>query len=100
LTLGLGAAEGGPEAYRLTIASTLDVRGPAAGVFYGTRTILQLLHQSWAIQGGTVEDWPAYPERGLMLDVGRKYCSLSFLRKQIRELSYLKLNYLHLHLSD
>jgi hexosaminidase len=100
ITLGIGLAEGGAEAYRLAVSSTLDVRGSEAGVFYGTRTILQLLHQSWAIRGGTAEDWPAYPERGLMLDVGRKYFSLSFLRKQIRELAYLKLNYLHLHLSD
>lgn len=100
IVLGIGPAHGGAEGYRLTVSSTLDVRGAEAGVFYGTRTISQLLHQGWAIPGGTVEDWPAYPERGLMLDAGRKYFSLSFLRKQIRELAYLKLNYLHLHLSD
>lgn len=100
ITLGLGPAESGPEGYQLTVSSTVDIRGPEAGVFYGTRTILQLLRQSWAIPGGTIEDWPTYPERGLMLDVGRRYFSLSLLREQIRELAYLKLNYLHLHLSD
>lgn len=100
ITLNLGPADGGPEGYRLTVSSTVDIQGPEVGVFYGTRTMLQLLHQSWAVRGGTAEDWPAYPERGLMLDVGRRYFPLSFLRKQIRELAYLKLNYLHLHLSD
>lgn len=68
--------------------------------FNGTRTILQLLTQSRTIPGGTATDWPAYLERGLMVDAGRKYFSLSFLRGQIRELAYLKLNHLHLHLSD
>jgi len=99
IALNLGAVNGA-EGYRLTIASTVDIRGAEAGVFYGTRTMLQLLRQSWRVAGGVAEDWPAYPERGLMLDAGRKYFSLSFLRKQIRELAYLKMNYLHLHLSD
>ena len=98
ITLGLGS--GRLEGYRLSIASTVDIRGPEAGVFSGTRTILQLLRQSWEIRGGSAEDWPTYPERGLMLDVGRRYFPICFLRKQIRELAYLKLNYLHLHLSD
>ncbi len=88
------------ESYRLTVGETLAVAGDEAGAFYGTRTILQFLRQSWTIPGGVVADWPAYPERGLMLDVGRKYLPISFLRMHIRELAYLKLNHLHLHLSD
>jgi hexosaminidase len=96
LRTGSSRAEG----YRLTVGETLVLRGGDAGVFYGTRTILQLLRRSWSVPAGLVEDWPAYPERGLMLDVGRKYLPMSFLRKHIRELAYLKLNHLHLHLSD
>lgn len=100
IELGIAPVDGGPEGYRLTVGPALVVRGGGTGVFYGTRTILQLLRQGWTIAGGTAEDWPAYPERGLLLDVGRKYFSLSFLRKHIRDMAYLKLNYLHLHLSD
>jgi hexosaminidase len=35
-----------------------------------------------------------------MVDLGRKFMSLTWLRAEIRELAYLKLNLLHLHLSD
>ncbi|WP_419995247.1 family 20 glycosylhydrolase [Streptomyces boninensis] len=91
----------GREAYRADIGSVLAIRAATDhGVFNGTRTVLQLIHQNPAIAAGTIVDWPAYPERGLMLDLGRKYLSTDFLRARIRELSYLKLNVLHLHLSD
>jgi hexosaminidase len=101
ITLRRGPAFGGAEGYVLTAASTLSVMATSdSGVFNGTRTILQLLHASRTVPAGTASDWPAYPERGLMLDAGRKYFSLSFLRDHIRDMSYLKLNYLHLHLSD
>jgi Glycosyl hydrolase family 20, catalytic domain/F5/8 type C domain len=36
----------------------------------------------------------------MMVDVGRKYFTVAWLREHIKELAYLKLNYLHLHLSD
>lgn len=49
---------------------------------------------------GTATDWPKYPERGLLVDLGRKYFSIDWIRDRIREMSYLKLNYFHLHLSD
>jgi hexosaminidase len=98
--LVLGTDGGSGEGYRLDVGSVTEIRGTAAGVFYGTRTLLQLLRQHWVIPAGRAEDRPAYPERGLMLDVGRKYLTMAFLRRQIRELGYLKLNHLHLHLSD
>jgi hexosaminidase len=91
----------GQEGYVLTVGDYITVAALTdAGVFYGTRSILQVLRQGFRIQGGIAQDWPDYPERGLMLDVGRKFFSLQFLRRHIKELAYLKLNYLHLHLSD
>ncbi len=35
-----------------------------------------------------------------MVDAGRKYFTPGWFRDRIRELAYLKMNYLHLHLSD
>jgi hexosaminidase len=35
-----------------------------------------------------------------MIDVGRKYFPLSYLRSQIRRMAWMKLNLLHLHLTD
>jgi len=100
LALGLTQAVG-REGYRMAVGGTVRISGRTdAGVFYGTRSLLQLLHQSRSIPAGTALDWPRYPERGLLLDLGRVPFKAAYLRHQVRELAYLKLNVLHLHLSD
>jgi hexosaminidase len=58
-----------------------------------------MLKQGPTIQAGTARDWPDFAERGLMLCM-ETYYSLPFLERHIKDLAYLKLNYLHLHLSD
>lgn len=89
------------QGYRLEIASAVTISAHTDdGVFYGTRTLLQLLKQSFTLQGGVALDWPDYPQRGLMIDVGRQYFSLAWLENQIRDLAYLKYNFFHLHFSD
>lgn len=101
IELRKGAVSGGVEAYKMTVGAKLSVLGNTDnGVFLGTRTILQLVKQNRTVPGGSATDWPLWPERALMLDVGRQYMSISFLKARIRELSYLKLNQLHLHLSE
>lgn len=103
IRLGLGARDRalGREGYRMRILRAIRIGASRrTGVFYGTRTVLQLLRQSRALPKGRVRDWPRYPERGLMVDVGRKYFTPGWLESHVRELAYLKLNYLHLHLSD
>jgi hexosaminidase len=91
----------GREGYRLRSARSLDIRArTATGVFYGTRTLLQLLRQSYAIPRGRALDWPRYPQRGLMIDLGRRIYPQRWIESHIRELAYLKLNLLHLHLTD
>ncbi|WP_222854032.1 family 20 glycosylhydrolase [Fodinicola acaciae] len=90
-----------PEAYALTVGSTLVIRARAdAGVFNGTRTVLQLLHQQATLPAGTATDWPASPERGFSIDLARKFFTVPWLQRQIKDLAYLKLNLLHLHLTD
>ncbi|MCZ4122596.1 family 20 glycosylhydrolase [Streptomyces sp. H39-S7] len=101
LTLGSTDTALGTEGYALTVAPSVTVRARTdAGAFYGTRTVLQLLKQSPTIAAGSARDWPAKPERGLMVDVGRKFFTLPWLQGQIRDLAYLKMNYFHLHVSD
>ena len=91
----------GREGYRLVVGRSFDIRArTATGVFYGTRTLLQLLHQSYSIPRGRALDWPHYPERGLMIDLGRRVYPQPWIEAHILELAYLKLNLLHLHLSD
>ncbi|MFQ6330513.1 family 20 glycosylhydrolase [Nocardia sp. CWNU-33] len=90
-----------PEAYRISVSETLELTGvDVAGAFYATRSALQLLRRGATLPGGVVTDWPEYRERGLMLDVGREYMPVDMLRAQIRRMGQLKLNVLHLHLSD
>jgi hexosaminidase len=101
LALGAGDRRLGREGYRLQVGGALRIsaRGDA-GVFYGTRTLLQLLRRAPAVPAGVARDWPRYPERGLMIDNGRKYFTVGWIERRIRELAYLKLNHLHLHVSD
>ncbi|MCK7627684.1 family 20 glycosylhydrolase [Streptomyces sp. RS10V-4] len=90
----------GAESYRMAIGSTATISGTPTGVFYGTQTLLQMLKQHLELPQGTVNDAPTRPERGVMVDVARKYYSLGWLRNLVRELGYLKYNRLHLHLTD
>ena len=91
----------GREGYRLRIGRSFRIAAKAdAGAFYGGRTLLQLVRAGVPIPRGRARDWPRYPERGLMVDVGRQYFTPGWIRAHVRELAYLKLNYLHLHLSD
>ena len=101
LRLGRDDAALGREGYRLGVADrvVITARRPA-GVFYGGRSLLQLLTQSAQVPAGVGRDWPRYPERGLMVDIGRKHLPASWLEARIREMGWLKLNYLHLHFTE
>ncbi|HZN17071.1 MAG TPA: family 20 glycosylhydrolase [Micromonosporaceae bacterium] len=101
LTLGSTDTALGPQGYRMSVGASLTIQARAdAGAFNGTRTVLQLLSRSTTVPGGTARDWPVTRQRGLMVDNGRKYYSLIWLRNHVRQLAYLKYNVLHLHISD
>jgi hexosaminidase len=94
LALGPPDPELGKEGYELEVGEEVRVRAPTpTGVFYGTRTILQLLHQDRAIPAGVARDWPRYSERGLFLPDNRLFAT-RWIKAHIRELAYLKMNYL------
>ncbi|MDO3627520.1 family 20 glycosylhydrolase [Mucilaginibacter sp. BT774] len=74
-----------------------------AGVFYATRTLLQLIEQGVdkrTIPCYTISDTPAYRFRGFMLDVGRKFFPISQLKDYICRMSWYKMNQLQLHFND
>jgi hexosaminidase len=92
------------EAYTLevAIASGITIEGASRnGVFWATRTLLQLAenHKN-AIPCGIITDYPDYPNRGFMLDVGRKFFTIDYLRDYVKILSYYKMNEFHVHLND
>ncbi len=70
------------------------------GVYWGTRSLLQMLAVSVVLPRGTAVDWPNYPVRGFMLDVGRRFSRPEYLADLIRYMSWFKLNTFMVHLND
>lgn len=75
----------------------------AAGVFWGTQTLRQLLahdEDGWYLMGAIISDAPRFEYRGVMLDVARHFFGVSDVKRYIDATSALKFNMLHLHLTD
>ncbi|SCL71092.1 Ricin-type beta-trefoil lectin domain-like [Micromonospora citrea] len=94
----------GDEGYLLTVGAHVAVRGnAAAGVYYGTQTLLQVVTQSatrTTALAGSVRDHPRYRQRGLMLDVGRHFYEMDYLENLLRRMAWPRLNTLHLHFTE
>ena len=92
----------GAEGYTMSIGKRIDVTAStASGLYWATRTILQLSQlDGGRIPAGSTIDVPKYSVRGFMLDVGRKYIPMSYLKKLVRIMSYYKMNTLQVHLND
>ena len=77
--------------------------GEFSGFFNALQTVRQLIrkdNKKYSMPYCRIKDAPAFPVRGVMLDVGRNYMSVPFLKSVVRRLSHYKINVLHLHLSD
>ncbi|MFC5215296.1 family 20 glycosylhydrolase [Streptomyces coerulescens] len=101
--LALSDDEGAnPESYTMTVRGghVAISGGGEAGVFYGTRTLKQEVHDGGTAPEGVVRDEPAKPVRGFMLDIARKYFTAGWIEDRVRELGDLKYNQLGLHFSD
>lgn len=90
------------EAYRLKINSQkilLTAKTPH-GIFNGIQTLLQLIQKSKKVNACDIVDWPAFPWRGYMIDVGRNYMSMDLLKQQIDVMARYKLNVFHFHSTE
>ena len=92
------------EAYRLSITEkgiTISA-STQKGFFYGQQTLEQMVSQSdgHSLRCLTVNDEPRFAYRGLMLDVVRFFIPKDEILKIIDIASRLKINNLHLHLTD
>lgn len=90
---------------------TLEIRPQQAtlrastttGVLRGLETWAQLLTSAegkWHVPVGRIEDAPRFPWRGLMIDVVRHWQPVEVIKRQIDGMTLVKLNVLHLHLTD
>lgn len=95
----------GPEGYQL-IVSAAGVRiesSTAAGAFYAEQTLAQLVQigaDGPLLPAVEVRDAPRFAYRGAMLDVARHFHPVSTVEAVIDRAASLKLNVLHLHLTD
>lgn len=93
----------GKEGYTIRIADRVIVSAPQSqGVYWATRTLLQMAAQGkdQALPKGSMRDCPDYNLRGFMIDCGRKFIPMSFLRDYVKIMSYYKMNTLQVHLND
>ena len=90
------------EAYKIEIDDN-GVRLTGASetaVLYGLRTIQNLMITNNGLVYGTIIDYPYIAERRLHVDCARKYISKDWFIRQIREMSYLKMNAIQMHFSE
>jgi hexosaminidase len=67
------------------------------GLFYGTRTLLQLIQESGSgpvIRGMEISDWPDIPQRAVHYDTKHHQDKAEYVREFIRTLSDYKINLL------
>ena len=100
LSLDPARTDLGGEGYALRIGDgVVRITGrTATGVFYGTRTVLQMLATSDTIGDGSTTDVPAYAERAIGVCACYTYDTDAWLGRLIKDMAYLKLNTLHLEL--
>ena len=91
------------EAYKITIDDTgIHLTGASeTAVLYGLRTIEQLtIANNSTLAYGEIVDYPNVAERRIHVDMARKYISKDWFIRQIREMSYFKMNAIQMHFSE
>ena len=93
------------EGYRLRIEpQSIRVTGRPAGLFYGMQTLTQLLplelKPTIELPSLEIADQPRFGYRGLLLDVGRHFYTVEFVKKLLDLAAQNKINRFHWHLTD
>ena len=92
--------------YSLTVsASSIIINGDThQGTFYGIQTLIQLLplekSDALKIPAVAIEDYPRFKYRGMMLDCGRHFFPVDFVKKFIDFIAMSKMNTFHWHLTE
>ena len=96
-----------PEGYRLEVdkGHVRIVSATEAGIFYGTQTLRKALPlpgegETAALPAAVVTDYPRFGYRGAMLDVGRHFFPVEFIKKYIDLLALHQINVFHWHLTE
>ena len=90
----------GKEGYRIDFGESIVVSAATkTGAFWATRTLLQMGEQHH-FPKGLMTDVPQYGLRGCMVDCGRKFIPMPYLRNLVKIMAYYKMNALQVHLND
>ena len=93
------------ESYTLDVGAgqvTLKAQ-TSLGAMHGLETLLQLPRlerEGWFLPLVTITDRPRFPWRGLMIDVSRHWQPAEVIERNLDAMAVVKLNVLHLHLTD
>ena len=93
----------GDEGYSIEIGDNVAIKANTpTGAYWATRTLLQILehYEGTHLPKGTIRDWPDYAMRGFMIDVGRKYIPLDYIKQYTKIMAYYKMNTFQIHLND
>ena len=107
IVLSLDNTLSNDEGYELSVSQKqISLKGKTeAGVFYG----IQTLHKAMPVTDGTtlaaipcgsIKDYPRFGYRGFMVDVGRHFFSVDYLKEIIDMLALHNINYFHWHLTE
>src|ERR1044072_1059865 len=92
------------EGYTLTINDKiLQLRGNGPGLFYGLQTLEQLIRgeePAVEVPAVKISDEPRFAYRGLMLDAGRHFFPVSYIKEFIDVMAQYKFNRFHWHLTE
>ena len=97
---------GSDESYTLSIdGQKMELKAPTTiGAMHGLQTIIQLLSKNFDgrfyFPSVSIEDAPRFAWRGLIIDVARHFIPLDVIKRNIEAMEVVKINILHLHLSD
>lgn len=94
----------GEEGYLLEINDYVTITAPTyVGMIYGGASITQILYQDndrINAPKGIARDYPKYDVRAGMIDVGRVYIPLEYLKEMATYMSWFKLNEIQVHIND
>jgi len=109
IVLKTGFVYDNQEAYLLRVNSKrIEITGvEEAGVFYGIQTLRKAIatglpenRETIRIPAVAIIDYPRFAYRGMMLDVGRYFFPIKFIKKYLDILALHNINHFHWHLTE
>lgn len=107
IRLALNAGDTQSEAYSLVVNKNgITISAIShAGIFYGIQSVMKALPitknvKSVSLPAAEVTDAPRFAYRAFMIDVGRHYFSVPYLKKLIDVFAMHNINYFHWHLTE